>query len=264
MTRFTWKCTLAIAVMVSASAWAWAQKPIPRDEPTTDAELVRPRVRTKPVLAPSDAPVDVLGAGNPAEVFSSRGVNMEMVPSMPGASMRAKLVPRTVYESQMVPISESELRDMQSYQTVLETLRNERIPEDTKADSRVMLAKFVALQFDRDLESREKDVVELETRVKKLRDQFDKRKAAKDKIIELRLTTIQNEIDGLGFPGTGLGEWSTHPQPGPGFGPVQFFNDGGQLTPAPKGNLDSFSQPFEPDVKRPEPAEQAPSPSPDL
>ena len=141
------------------------------------------------------------------------GGSVEDFPGMAGAStsaslgepMRVKLVPRTVYESQMVPISESELRDMQSYQVTLQTLRNENLAEDTKANARVMLAKFVALQFDRDLESREKDVVELEARVKKLREQLDKRKAAKEKIIELRMTTIQNEIDGLGFPGgTGM------------------------------------------------------------
>ena len=155
-----------------------------------------------------------------------------------GEPMRVKLVPRTVSESQMVPISESELRDMQSYQTTLENLRNERTPEEDKADDRVMLANLVATQFDRDLESREKDVVELEAKVKKLREQLDKRKAAREKIVELRLTTIQNEIDGLGFPGTGSpvppGE-SVNPLviPSAGASPIGPPGSGDELQPIP-------------------------------
>ncbi len=186
------------------------------------------------------------------------GGSVEDFPGMAGAStsaslgepMRVKLVPRTVYESQMVPISESELRDMQSYQVTLQTLRNENLSEDTKADSRVMLAKFVALQFDRDLESREKDVVELEARVKKLREQLDKRKAAREKIIELRMTTIQNEIDGLGFPGGAAGM-----APGGGFADPAYLpstidnpNGPGGLQPVPDLNSDapSYSRPDAP------------------
>ena len=55
--------------------------------------------------------------------------------------------------------------------------------------------------FKRDLERRENQISEIETRVKKLRDQIDKRKKAKDEIINLRLKTIINEANGLGFPG---------------------------------------------------------------
>ncbi len=159
-----------------------------------------------------------------------------MAGALPSASvgepMRVKLVPRTVYESQMVPISESELRDMQSYQVTLQTLRNENLSEDTKANARVMLAKFVSQQFDHDFDTREKDVVELEAKVKKLREQLDKRKAAKEKIIELRMTTIQNEIDGLGFPG------SAGMAPGGGYTDAA-FGSSGTLTPNRKPVLDT-------------------------
>jgi hypothetical protein len=227
MSRSHWKWAALVTVLALVAVWVSAQetnKTVPVRDP---AVLPSSGVSSAP-YNPGSAGSPSEGANSPyreaADTFASparptrsrsvsesnsramgdgSGMDDASPSATVGQTMRFKVVAKTVYESQMVPISESELRDMQSYQTLLETLRNERIPEDTKADSRVMLAKFVALQFDRDLEGREKDVVELEARVKKLREQFDKRKAARDKIIELRMTTIMNEIDGLGFPGDG-------------------------------------------------------------
>ncbi len=54
--------------------------------------------------------------------------------------------------------------------------------------------------FKRDLEHREREVSEIESRVKKLREQIERRKKAQDEIIGLRLKTIINETEGLGFP----------------------------------------------------------------
>jgi len=55
--------------------------------------------------------------------------------------------------------------------------------------------------------------------VKKLRDQIEKRKKARDEIINLRLKTIVNEAEGLGFPGAfdQDSEVNRHPRIGPGF-----------------------------------------------
>ena len=50
------------------------------------------------------------------------------------------------------------------------------------------------------MQRREKQISDVEARVKKLRDQIEKRKKAKDDIVSLRLKTIVNEADGLGFP----------------------------------------------------------------
>lgn len=117
-----------------------------------------------------------------------------------GTLMKPQLVRRTVIETHMVPVSPEELAESQEYQSTLAALRAEDRTPEQKAAAKEALAKLVEKQFDRDLATREKEVAELEARTKKLRQQFDKRKAAKAEIIALRLQTLQNEIDGLGFP----------------------------------------------------------------
>jgi hypothetical protein len=61
------------------------------------------------------------------------------------------------------------------------------------------LLQLLEQSFGRDLEHREQEVAEIESRVKKLREQIERRKKAKDEIVGLRLKTIVNEIEGLGF-----------------------------------------------------------------
>ena len=134
------------------------------------------------------------------------GLDMGSEMGMPGMSgipsgpMKPKQVRRTVVQTIMVPISPEELAEGQEYQAAMAALRAEDRTPEQKAAAKEALAKLVEKQFDRDLETREKEVAELEARTKKLRQQFDKRKAAKAEIIALRLQTLQNEIDGLGFP----------------------------------------------------------------
>src|SRR6202035_763882 len=72
-------------------------------------------------------------------------------------------------------------------------------PEKEAATKEVM--QQLEKSFTHDLERREQEVSDIESRVKKLRDQIDKRRKAKDEIISLRLKTIINETQGLGFPG---------------------------------------------------------------
>ena len=252
MSSSLWKWAVPVGLLAVAGVWGWAQEvpPVPIDTRAriqADGSYRRiDSVKTQLFVRQPDGSVKsvfVEGSPNPSGLPLGAPAGMSSMFGAPsslpvGEPMRVKLVPRTVYESQMVPISESELRDMQSYQTTLENLRNERTPEEDKADDRVMLANLVATQFDRDLESREKDVVELEAKVKKLREQLDKRKAAREKIVELRLTTIQNEIDGLGFPGTGSpvppGE-SVNPLviPSAGASPIGPPGSGDELQPIP-------------------------------
>jgi chromosome segregation ATPase len=89
---------------------------------------------------------------------------------------------------------------MKALQTAVEKLRTAKEgPEKEAATKEVM--QQLEKSFTSDLERREQEVSEIESRVKKLRDQIEKRKKAKDEIISLRLKTIINETQGLGFPG---------------------------------------------------------------
>lgn len=113
---------------------------------------------------------------------------------------RSKVVYRTVIEEARVEVSPAELAENQQYGSSLEVLKSDE-GDAAKETARNTIRQLLVTRFTRDLESREKDLVELESRVKKLREQLDKRIAARDQIIDLQMTTLQNNIDGLGFDG---------------------------------------------------------------
>ena len=54
-------------------------------------------------------------------------------------------------------------------------------------------------QFEKRMVQREKQIEELEMRIKKLRSQLEVRRDAKKKIVDLKLQTLVNEAKGLGF-----------------------------------------------------------------
>lgn len=141
-----------------------------------------------------------------------------MMGGMASGPMRAKQVQRTVLETQYVPMSPEEAQEIQQYQEIVATLRSDK-PEAEKELARKQLSELLSVGFDRDLETRETDLKSLETRVEKLRAQLDKRKAAKQEIVDLRLKTIQNEADGLEYPGSATQpEGASNPLvPVPGF-----------------------------------------------
>ncbi|MFO1007341.1 MAG: hypothetical protein U0929_15380 [Planctomycetaceae bacterium] len=113
---------------------------------------------------------------------------------------KAKTVYRTVIEEVQVALSPEELAENQQYESSLKVLKSDDA-DAAKEAARNTIRQMLVTRFTRDLESREKDLVQLESRVKKLREQLDKRIAARDQIIDLQMTTLQNEIDGLGFDG---------------------------------------------------------------
>ncbi len=92
------------------------------------------------------------------------------------------------------------MREFEALRQAVEKLKSAKNDaEKTSATNEI--SQVLEKWFKRDLDRRENQISEIETRVKKLRDQIDKRKKAKDEIINLRLKTIINEADGLGFPG---------------------------------------------------------------
>jgi hypothetical protein len=104
----------------------------------------------------------------------------------------------TVSQRMLVGLTPEEIAENKQYASSLKVLRSDE-SEAAKQSARDALRQLLVKRFTRDILTRENDLVELEKRVMKLREQLDKRIAAKDQIVELQLTTIQNEIDGLGF-----------------------------------------------------------------
>jgi len=73
--------------------------------------------------------------------------------------------------------------------------------EEEKAGAMAELSTLLDRYFTADMKNREKNIVDLEARVQKLRAQLEKRQAAKEKIIKLQLQVLSNEAEGLGFFG---------------------------------------------------------------
>jgi hypothetical protein len=92
------------------------------------------------------------------------------------------------------------IEEMQAFHQAVEKLRSAKEGPDKEAAKKELL-QLLEQSFTRDLEHREQEVAEVESRVKKLREQIERRKKAKDEIVGLRLKTIVNETEGLGFSG---------------------------------------------------------------
>ncbi|MFO0425646.1 MAG: hypothetical protein ACK526_03690 [Planctomyces sp.] len=114
--------------------------------------------------------------------------------------MRAREVRRTVVQTVYEPIPAEELAAAKKLQEGIALLKSAKDDESRKSATAIIQEQLNS-QFDRDVEQREKELVEVEQRVKTLREQLDKRKSLRDDIIGLRLKTIQNDAEGLGFPG---------------------------------------------------------------
>jgi hypothetical protein len=72
-------------------------------------------------------------------------------------------------------------------------------PDAEKAALMKKLQAAVSSQFDRDMEHRESELTKLEERFNKLRQQLERRRRAKNDIIELQIKVLVNEAEGLGF-----------------------------------------------------------------
>lgn len=73
--------------------------------------------------------------------------------------------------------------------------------EAEKEEAKKKMSALLVTYFDADMKSRETEIAKIEDRVRNLRTQLDKRRAAKDDIIQLQLKVLENEAEGLGFFG---------------------------------------------------------------
>ena len=93
-------------------------------------------------------------------------------------------------------------RDSGKTQQAIEDLRKAKTDEE-KADARKQLNSALGDEFDEYLKHQAKELDRLEAKVKKLRGQWDKRREAKDELVALRIQTLENEANGLGWPAGG-------------------------------------------------------------
>jgi hypothetical protein len=68
-----------------------------------------------------------------------------------------------------------------------------------KEDAQKKLAEVLGKSYDEDMTRREKELAQVEERLKKLRDLLERRRAKKQEIIDLQTKVALNEAEGLGF-----------------------------------------------------------------
>jgi hypothetical protein len=68
-----------------------------------------------------------------------------------------------------------------------------------KEDAQKKLADLLSKSYDEDMANREKELAQVEERLKKLRDLLERRRAKKQEIVELQTKVALNEAEGLGF-----------------------------------------------------------------
>lgn len=73
--------------------------------------------------------------------------------------------------------------------------------DEEKHAARAVLRKLLADVFAQDMQMREKQAMEIEIRLAKLRQQYEARQKVKEEIIDLQLKVIEQHAAGLGFPG---------------------------------------------------------------
>jgi hypothetical protein len=78
----------------------------------------------------------------------------------------------------------------------------EATEEAKKTELTGQLEKAVNKLFDEDMKAREAELTKLEERLKKLKDQLERRRKAKADIIQLQIKVLANEAEGLGFSRT--------------------------------------------------------------
>lgn len=166
------------------------------DEPAANPGVLKPFYRDaadrKPVGPNFDDSLeffDEFGGGeSPAGTTQSRG------------PMRLPQVRRNVVENLYEPVPPEELAAAKKLGDAIQTLKGSSDPELQKKATET-IQQQLSEQFDLDFKQREKELAEVEAKVKSLREQLDKRKTAREDIISLRLKTITNAAAGLGFPG---------------------------------------------------------------
>ncbi|MFO1020416.1 MAG: hypothetical protein U0903_06940 [Planctomycetales bacterium] len=109
------------------------------------------------------------------------------------------MIPRTVYVTEMRPLTKQEEQEHANYAQLFKSLQDAK--DDAGRQPIVDKIKGILIaKFDRDLAEREKEIKAVEERVAALRKQQEKRALMKDEIISVRLKAILFKAEGLDLP----------------------------------------------------------------
>ncbi|MEZ6134170.1 MAG: hypothetical protein R3C53_04575 [Pirellulaceae bacterium] len=120
-------------------------------------------------------------------------------------TMRPVTRTRTIVETTYEEIPQEDLKRLEAFQKAVREMRK---PHDTTEDreaARSALEELVLEQMDRDLETREQQLAEIEAQAKALRDQLEQRKNSRQEFAKLIMLMIENPAAGIGLPSEWMG-----------------------------------------------------------
>ena len=155
-----------------------------------------------------------------------------------------------------VPIwsSQAEGYPSQGIQSALERYREAGDDTPDRAAIRAEVEQYLNEEYDRHLAVHVEQLEELESRLNKLRQQLERRQAAKAKLVELKLELMLSQADGLGWPE------ATNPPGWQEFGPqASSFRGSASPFEMPGGpntqpNNNPFNPPLMPNTRPADPA----------
>ena len=185
----------------------FAKTALTQEKDSTEQPSLRPQRSGRPSASGVDPENLPPGDGSEREFTRTFGPVFygpkDHVPIME-APLRARRVTRTVVEMRYEAIPKEELEASKKLHEAIQSLKTGMDDAARKAAADI-IQQQLTMQFESDLKQREKELVEVEQRVKSLREQLDKRKAAQADIVNLRLQTLVNDANGLGFPDSSSG-----------------------------------------------------------
>ncbi len=113
---------------------------------------------------------------------------------------RAVTRTRTIVETRMEEVPEEELKRLEIFRDAVLECRKKHDSPEAQEKARTALETLVAEQMDRDLETREQQLAEIEAQAKQLREQLEQRKSAKPEFVKLIMMMIENPAAGIGLP----------------------------------------------------------------
>jgi len=186
--------TIGILAILSAIGGAWAlvsvESPLLAQQSSERAPLPAGKGSNTGVALPAGGPpvVDLYGAGN----FQNRGW------SQTNGFTTVYVAGPDANDPEMARLAETEgelTREAEELLSQYAGSDDAAEQKKLKADLRQALAK----QFDVQKQRRELELVRIEERVRKLREQIKKRTDARETIIDRRLEQLVNDAEGLGW-----------------------------------------------------------------
>src|SRR6185436_2293276 len=106
-----------------------------------------------------------------------------------------------------VPLPDGRIHQVQALtqpriEAAMKKLRDAK-GDDEKQAAKTALRNVLAKIFEEDMNAREKQAKEIETRLATLRQRYQERQKAANEILDLQLKVLENEAAGLGFTSGG-------------------------------------------------------------